>query len=476
MEAVEQDKNWDLWFWEKTAPTNKVSICKIDKNDIPYNHSSDEYFSFDENHTEVIYGNCSITDIFRKKIYKTVKAKYLFDLVMTSTYNFWEPGFLLIDRVNIENNLYFCETIRCTNPCAEQPLAPSTSCLLGSMILPAYCQNEFAKNVSFDFDTFTADVKVASRLLDNVVEINNLPLIEMQEEILNKRRHGLGFTGLGSLFNMMNISYGSKESLDLLDKISFILAKESLLTNIELAKEKGCAPVFASKEARQLVLKSKYLSRLIDALDNKEKIKKDILKYGLRYSHATSIAPTGTLSITWGNNCSNGIEPSFANSYLRNIRDPHKKTKTQEEVFDYAFFLWKQKYGDKKLPKHWRTTDNLDVIDHLKIQSVAQKWCDSAISKTINIPGDYPFEKFKGVYMDGWKMGLKGITTYRPNASVSSGVLTQKSDLENTEYVFELEDGSKVSLKGSDFVEYDNEKHNVANLFDALKEGIYGNM
>jgi len=156
--------------------------------------------------------------------------------------------------------------------------------------------------------------------------------------------------------------------------------------------------------------------------------------------------------------------------------DPNKKTKIQEEVFDYAFFLWKEKYGDKVLPSYWRTTDNLNVIDHLKIQSIAQKWCDSAISKTINVPSDYPFDKFKDVYLEGWKLGLKGITTYRPNASVSSGVLTQKQDLENTEYSFELEDGTEILLKGSEFVEYDGEKHNVANLFDALKEGIYGKM
>lgn len=477
MQSVVDDKDWDLWFWEKSKDKPDVKdICLIKLNDIPYNHSNFNYFQYDSLHNEVTYGNCATTDIFKKRIYKTVKAKYLFDLVVDSTYNFWEPGFLLIDRVNLENNLYFCETIRCSNPCGEQPLSPSTSCLLGSMILPTYVNNAFEKEVSFDFESFKKDIKIASRLLDNVVEINNLPLKEMQDEILNKRRHGLGFTGLGSLFNMMNMPYGSKESLDLLDKISFLLAKESLLENISLAKEKGCAPIFNIKESRKLVLKSKYLTRLIDSLDNKEDIAKDILEYGLRYSHATSIAPTGTLSLTWGNNCSNGIEPVFANSYLRNIRDPNFKTKVQEEVSDYAFFLWKEKFGDEKLPSHWRTTDDLNVMDHLMTQSIAQKWCDSAISKTINVPSDYPFDKFKDVYLDGWKLGLKGVTTYRPNASVSSGVLTQKHDLDNTQYTFYLEDGEEVSFKGSDFIEYDGEIHNVANLFDALKEGIYGKM
>jgi ribonucleoside-diphosphate reductase alpha chain len=480
MNSVEKDETWDLWFWEKNKDKllkiNKKDICVIRKDDIPYNHRDYNYFSFAEDHTECVYKNCNKDDVFFKKIFKTVKAKDLFDLIITSTYNFWEPGFLLIDRANKENNLYFCETFRCSNPCGEQILHPATSCLLGSMILPAYVKNEFEKNVSFDFEQFSKDIRVASRLLDNVVEINNLPLPEMQEEIINKRRHGLGFTGVGSLFNLMGFSYGSKESKTILDKISYILAKESLLENINLAKEKGCAPIFSSKENREAVLKSVYLKRLLDTLDNKKEIMKDILEYGLRYSHATSIAPTGTLSLTWGNNCSNGIEPVFANSYLRNIRDPNKKTKVQEEVFDYSYFLWKEKFKDKPLPSYWSTTDTLNVEDHLNLQAIAQKWCDSAISKTINVPADYSFEKFKNVYLEGWKLGLKGVTTYRPNAAVSSGVLTQKQDLENTEYIFMLEDGSEVKVKGSEFVEYDNEKHNVANLFDALKEGIYGKM
>src|ERR1035437_3914593 len=245
MNAVEQDKNWDLWFWEKLTQQkdDQKEICLINKNDIPYNHSEFNYFSFASDHNEVIYKNCSTKDIFIKKIFNTVKAKYLFNLIMKSTYIFWEPGFILIDRMNKYNNLYFCETIRCTNPCSEQPLGPMASCLSGPMILPEYVKNAFEKNVEFDFDLFASDVKIASRLLDNVVEINNLPLKELQEEIINKRRHGLGFTGLGSLLNMMGLSYGSKDSINLLDKISYIMAKESLLENINLAKEKGCAPI-----------------------------------------------------------------------------------------------------------------------------------------------------------------------------------------------------------------------------------------
>lgn len=360
--------------------------------------------------------------------------------------------------------------------CGEQPLGPLASCLLGSMILPPYIQNPFEKDASFNFTALYDDVLIVSRALDNVVEINNLPLKEMQEEIKSKRRHGLGITGLGSALNMLGLKYGSEESIALAERVAFIIAEASLRANISLAKEKGCAPIFEGKAARESVIKSGYLARLLNELKDKEEIIIDIAKYGLRYSHATSIAPTGTMSLTWGNNCSNGIEPVFADSYMRNIREPGKKTKRQDEVMDYAFFLWKEKNKDKKLPGYWSTTEMLEVSDHIRIQAAMQKWCDSSISKTINVPVNYPFEDFKKVYMDGWKAGLKGITTFRFNPDAFSGVLVQKADLENTTYTFTGEDGREYSLKGSDQVEYDGETHNVANLFDALKEGMYGDM
>lgn len=363
-----------------------------------------------------------------------------------------------------------------TSNCGEQPLSPNSSCLLGSMILPSYISNSFTNKALFDFEEFKKDIRLANRLMDNVVEVNKLPLQIIDNALRYQRRHGLGITGLGSLLNMMQISYGSKESIEFSEKLMLIMAQESLLENIELAKEKGCAPVFNTLEARQKYMESGYNKRLLNTFSNKEEIIYLIEKYGVRYSHATSIAPTGTMSLTWGNNCSNGLEPVFSNFYLRNIRVSNKKTKVQEEVFDYAFMEWKKAFGDKELPSYWRTTDNLKIEDHTSVQEVIQKWCDSSVSKTINVPFDYPYEEFKNVYINAWKAGLKGITTFRFNPEITAGVLVQKSDLENTNYTFSLEDKTEIRAKGSDIISYDGEEHIASNLFDALKEGIYGNM
>ena len=363
-----------------------------------------------------------------------------------------------------------------TGQCGEQPLPPNSNCLLGSMILPAYVGDAFTTKVSFDFDQFKKDIHIANRAMDNVVEISNLPFQILTDMLRVQRRHGLGFTGLGSMFNMMRLSYGSKESVALAEKIALIMAQESLLENIEVAKEKGPAPAFAAKDAREKFMQSGYMKRLLPTFKNKDQIVKDILEYGVRWSHATSIAPTGTLSLTWGNNCSNGIEPVIYDEYLRNVRESGKKTKSQKEVLDYAYYEWKQKHKDKDLPDYWKTTKDLSIKEHTDIQEVVQRWNDSSISKTINIPTDYPYEKFKDVYINGWKAKLKGMTTYRFNPEIVSGVLVQKSDLDNTQYSFALDDGSEVIATGSEIIHYDGEDHVAANLFDALKEGLYGNM
>jgi ribonucleoside-diphosphate reductase alpha chain len=479
MKAVQNNEKWELWFWEKVRDNRVIKpddVKLIKKNDIPFRYPNFKYFKYAEDHVEVLYKNCTTEDIFVKRVYKTINACDLFDKIVTSTYNHNDPGCLFIDTVNNENNLWFIETIRTTNPCGEVPMSPQSCCLLGSLILPAYVVNCFESNASFDWDQFKKDVRVANRALDNVVEINNLPFPALDANLKYQRRHGLGFTGLGSMFNMIGISYGSPESIKFAEKIMLTMAQESLLYNIEVAKEKGPAPVFKSVENRKEFMKSGYMKRLLKTFPNKKAIVNAILKYGVRWSHATSVAPTGTLSLTWGNNCSNGIEPVFANSYLRNIRKPGKKTKVQEEVYDYAYFEWKKKFGNEALPSYWRTTSDLTIEEHISVQSIIQKWCDASISKTINIPTEYTYEQFKDVYFTAWKSGLKGITTYRYNPKVTAGVLVQKNDLDNTAYTFILDDGTEVVVKGSDIIYYDDEEHNAANLYDALKEGLYGNM
>ena len=480
MEAVEENKDWHLWFWKKSkVPNPDAAIVKIiKKDDIPFNHSEYQYFSFAKDHTEVEFENCVPSDIFEKVIYKSIPAKELFEQVMKSTYDYAEPGFLLVDKLNKENTLYFTEIQRASNPCGEQNLGFNNSCLLGSMILNNYVIKPFEDGSGFRWSEFTHDVRTATRMLDNVVEVSNLPLQVLTDQLNLKRRHGLGFTGLGSVMNMMNMRYGGEQSLEFAEKLMRTIAITSLEENINLAKEKGSAPIFESKENREAVLKSVYLQRLLDSIDSKSKkvFTEAILAHGLRFSHATSIAPTGTMSLTWGNNCSNGLEPSFANSYMRNIRQPGKKTKVQEEVMSYEFYLWTKMFGDKELPENWCIADDLSVDDHINVQSVIQKWTDAACSKTINIPTDYPFDDFKETYFKGWKAGLKGITTFRFNPEVFSGVLVRKEDLENTKYVFITEDNEEIVVQGSDEIFYDGETHNAANLFDALKEGLYGDM
>jgi ribonucleoside-diphosphate reductase alpha chain len=379
--------------------------------------------------------------------------------------------------VEAEEHSYWTCGLLVSN-CGEQFLGPGAVCLLGSMILPAYIKNPFTPTCSFDFDSLVQDIKTANRFLDNVVEINNLPLPFLDKTLQFQRRHGLGVTGIGSALNMLCMKYGSKESIEFAEKISLLMAQESLKENIIIAKEKGSAPFCKEIENRKHFMQSGYMKRLLNSFDEtvKQKIIEDILEFGVRWSHATSIAPTGTMSLTWGNNCSNGIEPVYLNSLMRNIRVPGKKTKTQVEVMDYSFFEWKRHFKDAPLPSWWSTTETLTVEDHLSIQEVMQRWTDAAISKTINVPATYSFEEFKNVYVDAYKRGLKGITTFRYNPETTSGVLVSKENLKATKYKFILEDKTEVIVSGDETIEYDGETHNAANLFDALKEGLYGNI
>jgi ribonucleoside-diphosphate reductase alpha chain len=425
---------------------------------------------------------------------------------MSSTYDFAEPGFILIDKVNEMNNNWFCENIRSTNPCGEQPLPDYGSCLLGSINLTRFVINPFTAKATFDWDSFKRTVQIFTRMLDNVVEINGLPLSKQRDEIITKRRHGMGYLGLGSTVTMLCMKYGDLDSLEFTETVTKTLAIEGWKTGLELAKEKGSAPLLSQTfivtnemvhkrpemladgykigdEIKGSVLHAKY-SRYMQQLAKVEPDLVDQLaQVGSRFTHHSSIAPTGTISLSLANNASNGIEPSFAHHYSRNLIRAGKKSKEKIDVFSYELLAYRalvdaqaMPYTDKPLPDYFISSDAVTPKQHVDIQAAAQKWIDSSISKTANVPTDYPYDDFKHIYQYAYEQGLKGCTTFRFNPEVFQGVLVKESDLENTTYQFTLEDGTTVEYKGNDEIEYDGEIHTAANLFDALKEGYYGKL
>jgi ribonucleoside-diphosphate reductase alpha chain len=494
MLAVEQDAEWPLVF-----PLHARELHEVDLDDP----------------AQVLWRDWPIHAGYQVRedgrvacrIYGRLKARHLWDMVMASTYDYAEPGFILIDRVNALNNNWWCEAIRATNPCGEQPLPPYGSCLLGSIDLTRFVDDPFTDQARFDWERFREVVKVFTRLLDNVVEVNGLPLAQQREEITGKRRHGMGFLGLGSALALLGLRYGSPESCVFTEEVAREMALVGWQAALDLAKEKGPAPLLAQRftvtEAmlRQRpemaadgykvgdsvpgsVLHARYSRYMQRIAEHAPELVAQLAEVGARFTHHSSIAPTGTISLSLGNNASNGIEPSFAHVYSRNLIRPGRKTKQKVEVVSYELLAYRALVDPQAapgaeatghgLPEWFVTAEDITPAQHVDIQAAAQKWVDSSISKTANVPTDYPFEAFKDIYLYAWRQGLKGCTTFRFNPAAFQGVLVKDADLEKTRYRFELEDGSVVELKGNEEVEYDGEVHTAANLYEALKEGYYG--
>jgi ribonucleoside-diphosphate reductase alpha chain len=350
-------------------------------------------------------------------------------------------------------------------------------------------------------------VRVFTRMLDNVVEVNGLPLEGQRDEILRKRRHGMGFLGLGSTLTMLKMIYGSDESLEFTERVAREMALAGWEEALALADEKGPAPIMNEtfevtaemlrkrpEMARDgFKLGDQVLGRILHArysryMQRVAQVAPDLVaelaERGARFTHHSSIAPTGTISLSIGNNASNGIEPSFAHHYSRNVIREGKKSKEKVEVYSFELLAYRtlvnaraMPFSDRpeeRLPDYFVAADDITPKAHVDIQAAAQRWVDSSISKTANVPTEYPFEDFKDIYLYAYQQGLKGCTTFRFNPAAFQGVLVKEQDLENTRYRFELDDGSVVDVKGNDEIEYDGEKHTAANLFDALKEGYYG--
>jgi ribonucleoside-diphosphate reductase alpha chain len=494
MQAIEDDADWPLLF-----PLTRAEAAEQDLAD----EARVQWRQWPTHRGYVVRED----GLVACRVYGQLRARHLWDMIMVSTYDYAEPGFILIDRVNEMNNAWWCEDIRATNPCGEQPLPPYGACLLGSVNLTRFVRDPFTAQARFDWDQYKEVVRVFTRMLDNVVEVNGLPLEQQRREILRKRRHGMGFLGLGSTLAMLQMTYGDPASCAFTEAVAREMAIAGWETGLALAREKGPAPIMQESfevtaamlrqrpemaddgwrigqqvEGRVLHARySRYMQRIAKVAPA---LVAELAEVGARFTHHSSIAPTGTISLSLANNASNGIEPSFAHHYSRNVIVEGRNSKEKVDVFSYELLAYRHRVNprampfadaqDARLPAYFIAADDISPKAHVDVQAAAQKWVDSSISKTANVPTDYPYEQFKDIYRYAHAQGLKGCTTFRFNPAAFQGVLVKEADLANTTYRFELEDGAVVEVKGNEQIEYDGQLHTAANLFDALKEGYYG--
>ncbi|HXY97065.1 MAG TPA: LAGLIDADG family homing endonuclease [Steroidobacteraceae bacterium] len=393
--------------------------------------------------------------------------------------------------------------------CGEQPLPPYGSCLLGSVNLTRFVRHPFTDFAEFDWNEYREVVKVFTRMLDNVVEVNGLPLEKQREEILRKRRHGMGFLGLGSAMTLLRLKYGSPEAVEFTEDVSREMAIAGWEAALELAREKGPAPIMNEEftVTREMLRKrpemmrdgwrpgakiagrllhakySRYMQRVAEVAP---RLVHELAETGARFTHHSSIAPTGTISLSLANNASNGIEPSFAHHYFRNVIREGKKSKEKIDVYSFELLAYRELVNPnatpggttdaERLPDYFIASEDITPKEHVEVQAASQKWVDSSISKTANVPTDFPYERFKDIYLYAHEQGLKGCTTFRFNPEAFQGVLVKEQDLKNTIYRFTLDDGSVIEARGDEEIDYDGEIHTAANLHDAMKDGYYGRM
>jgi ribonucleoside-diphosphate reductase alpha chain len=451
MQAVREDREWRLAF-----PMSRKEF-EAEKPDL----SDDSKFVWREWPYDGRFVS-NETGLVACRVYKSLPARRMWDSIMSSTYDFAEPGFILIDRVNEMNNNWWCENIRATNPCGEQPLPPYGSCLLGSVNLTRFVRQPFTDQAEFDWSEYREVVKVFTRMLDNVVEVNGLPLEGQRNEILRKRRHGMGFLGLGSTMTLLRMKYGSSESVQFTEDVSREMAVAGWEAALDLAREKGPAPIMNEEftVTAELLRKrpemardgwkigskipgrvlharySRYMQRIATVAPT---LVEQLALVGGRFTHHTSIAPTGTISLSLANNASNGIEPSFAHHYFRNVIREGKKSKEKVDVFSFEMLAYRELINPRampngtsaidKLPDYFTTADDITPTEHVDIQAASQKWIDSSISKTANVPTDFQYESFKDIYLYAHEKGLKGCTTFRFNPEAFQGVLVKEEDL-----------------------------------------------